>query len=655
MITLHRTLLGFFVFVLAGGAFIIGVLGQRGRLLSADITQNSLLPADSTYNAPVLSLRYFPVDGSGQYIDNSIAGGWAISLADMRARVDTTLAATLEARTNATRYHGYKDPAAVPSITYQTHEDKEFLVPIPVSTAFPKTGDKFKMFSDATIGVSDICNYVDNQGVKEVWIWMYHTANMSPIESNMAPKLGGIFGDYFYGYADISNSSRVDDLPRCNHTYTVYEYNYWRALSENLENHGHQIEAVLRNMDYTLFWFKWVSPYGQASPTVNRCGWTHSPPNTTAQYDWANTTQVLSDCEDWNPQRTGTVKTVDCTTWGGSGCANANTGFKVWWMQNIPGKGNGLTYNGEALRNWWDFFGDFDAALAKGNNLVVDVTSPTVSLTSPSTGVTVFGITSISARATDTHGVARTEFYADGALLGSVVTSYYSYDYSVNWDTTVFAHNSQHTLVAKAYDAAGNVGSSSPITVSVSDTSPPSVSLTNPLDGDTVSGTVALGALASDNDVVVRTEFYADGMLLGSATSTPYSVNWDTTVFAHNSQHTLVAKAYDAAGNVTSSQPITVTVKDIVPPTVAISSPQNGVILKQNATVTVSAVATDLSGVSAVEFFVNGNLLCRVSVSPYSCVWEVPRASGHVTYTIWAKAYDVAGNITAATISVIVK
>ena len=482
--------------------------------------------------------------------------------ADIRARVDTTLAATLEARTNATRYHGYKDPAAVPSITYQTHEDKEFLVPIPVSTAFPKTGDKFKMFSDATIGVSDICNYVDNQGVKEVWIWMYHTANMSPIESNMAPKLAGIFGDYFYGYADISNSSRVDDLPRCNHTYTVYEYNYWRALSENLENHGHQIEAVLRNMDYTLFWFKWVSPYGQASPTVNRCGWTHSPPNTTAQYDWANTTQVLSDCEDWNPQRTGTVKTVDCTTWGGSGCANANTGFKVWWMQNIPGKGNGLTYNGEALRNWWDFFGDFDAALAKGNNLVVDVTSPTVSLTSPSTGVTVFGITSISARATDTHGVARTEFYADGALLGSVVTSYYSYDYSVNWDTTVFAHNSQHTLVAKAYDAAGNV---------------------------------------------------------------------------------------------TSSQPITVTVKDIVPPTVAISSPQNGVILKQNATVTVSAVATDLSGVSAVEFFVNGNLLCRVSVSPYSCVWEVPRASGHVTYTIWAKAYDVAGNITAATISVIVK
>src|SRR3989338_2354224 len=85
MITLHRTLLGFFVFVLAGGAFIIGVLGQRGRLLSADITQNSLLPADSTYNAPVLSLRYFPVDGSGQYIDNSIAGGWAISLADIRA------------------------------------------------------------------------------------------------------------------------------------------------------------------------------------------------------------------------------------------------------------------------------------------------------------------------------------------------------------------------------------------------------------------------------------------------------------------------------------------------------------------------------------------------------------------------------------------
>lgn len=84
----------------------------------------------------------------------------------------------------------------------------------------------------------DVCDYVENQEVKEVWKWMYHTNAIAPIESNMS----GPFGD-------ISNSYRQDDLPMCGKTYTVYNYNYGRTVSEATENHMHQIEHILNYID----------------------------------------------------------------------------------------------------------------------------------------------------------------------------------------------------------------------------------------------------------------------------------------------------------------------------------------------------------------------------------------------------------------------
>jgi hypothetical protein len=38
-------------------------------------------------------------------------------------------------------------------------------------------------------------------------------------------------------------------------------------------------------------------------------------------------------------------------------------------MQNIPGKDNGLVYNGKQLKNWWDFIGNFDQAIQAGKSL----------------------------------------------------------------------------------------------------------------------------------------------------------------------------------------------------------------------------------------------------------------------------------------------
>ena len=96
-----------------------------------------------------------------------------------------------------------------------------------------------------------------------------------------------------------------------------------------------------------------------------------------------------------------------------------------------------------------------------------------------------------------------------------------------------------HTITATAYDAAGN---SSVATVSVTmptpaDTTKPSVSITAPGAGASVTGPVALAASASDNVGVSRVEFRVDGTLVLSDPTAPYAATWDATSAASGLPH----------------------------------------------------------------------------------------------------------------------
>src|SRR5207248_7976218 len=59
-----------------------------------------------------------------------------------------------------------------------------------------------------------------------------------------------------------------------------------------------------------------------------------------------------------------------------------------------------------------------------------------------------------------------------------------------------------------------------------------------------------------------KVEFYLDGALQVTDTTSPYSWSFNTTTAA-NGSHTLQSKAYDAAGNVGSSAAISVTVSNV--------------------------------------------------------------------------------------------
>ncbi|HEU4951031.1 MAG TPA: Ig-like domain-containing protein, partial [Holophagaceae bacterium] len=182
-----------------------------------------------------------------------------------------------------------------------------------------------------------------------------------------------------------------------------------------------------------------------------------------------------------------------------------------------------------------------------------DTTAPTATASESGTSGTI----TLSASASDNVGVTKVEFYIDGGLVGTDTTSPYSLSYN-----SANLSNGSHSLVAKAYDAAGNVGTSTTVSFSVSnstggDTTAPTVSASE----SGTSGTITLSASASDNVGVTKVEFYVDGALKGTDTSSPYSMSLDSTTLS-NASHSLVAKAYDAAGNVGTSTTVSFTVNN---------------------------------------------------------------------------------------------
>jgi len=252
-----------------------------------------------------------------------------------------------------------------------------------------------------------------------------------------------------------------------------------------------------------------------------------------------------------------------------------------------------------------------------------DNTPPAVSITAPQNGSTVSGTVTVSANASDNVGVAKVEFYLDNVLQATVTSSPYNWA----WNTSL-ASNGSHSIKATAYDAAGNNSSASvSLTVNnVADTTTPTVSISSPTNGATVSGTTAVSANASDNMGVTKVEFYLDGALNATITGTPYTWSWNTLQVS-NGSHTLTAKAYDAAGNIGTSSAVTVTVSNLV----------TGISLVQKAAnITSSARSLTTSLTSRVTA---GNLIV-VSVSG----WPNLPASTPVTDSL-GNTYSIAGTV----------
>jgi hypothetical protein len=315
----------------------------------------------SHFSVPVLVIQFFPTNGAN--VDIKQTGDWGEPLELTRQKVQRQTTEILNALQEGSRYRAFMNSNAIPCIQYRVVGSIEFLSPLPT---FSKRGHKTPMTDYRRIMEEvNIEDWVESKGVKEVWIWGYHGGKVDLWESNMASRFG-----------DVSNSDRdPKDLPVLKKTYTVYHYNYQRGTSEAVEDHIHQIEAVLNHVDgrdttaedrwpSLLFWGHFVGSDRTAKIVRPGCGWAHYPPNGERDYDWANPRFVETDMDDWKPDGSGKKNRINCERWDGNSLR-----WFIYWMQHLPGPANGLQFEGKPLNNWWIFIGDYDLAKEQGLRL----------------------------------------------------------------------------------------------------------------------------------------------------------------------------------------------------------------------------------------------------------------------------------------------
>ena len=191
-----------------------------------------------------------------------------------------------------------------------------------------------------------------------------------------------------------------------------------------------------------------------------------------------------------------------------------------------------------------------------------------------------------------------------------------------------------------------------PIEIPIDD--PPQVILTAPLDGvEVVEGAqVGLVAEAIDDVGVRRVDFVADGEVIGSDSTAPYTLAWRVPAGDGRTEITLTAVAYDNGPNQTIAEAVTlVRLDDEEPPEVVLTAPLVGARLIEGTRFTLSAVADDDVAVAQVEFFVDGVSVGVDTTPPYAVAYDLdPNAApeGPVDLPLRAVATDRAGNSTQA-------
>lgn len=145
-------------------------------------------------------------------------------------------------------------------------------------------------------------------------------------------------------------------------------------------------------------------------------------------------------------------------------------------------------------------------------------------------------------------GVASIRYTTDGSTPTSTHGTIYTGPFTISATTTV---------KYRAFDNVGNTEGVNTQVVQIDGTAP-TVSLISPTPGP-AAGTVSLTANASDDVAVDHVDFLVDGAVVGTVSSSPYTVAWDSRSVSDGT-HTITARAVDLAGNSASSSSVSVTV-----------------------------------------------------------------------------------------------
>jgi hypothetical protein len=256
---------------------------------------------------------------------------------------------------NASSFHKFSNSLAQNSI------DVETVAVYNHNTARPNPDGTWRSSYDQILAQDNICQQVLDQNIDQVWVW----ADPRTGYDTTPGQEYVISSKYFQDQSKIKNATYATPM-FCNgqKSFVFFEFDYSRTADLALHSFGHFLEGLLANIQSAdLFWKTFSGDPSMGTTRADKCGNVHYPPNGTADYDYSNTTNTTTSCEDWNPQLTGVKKTYNCTEWS---CTQE--GYLQWWMQNMPNIDNTLTYQSKNLPNWWDFTYDTDNTIKKYND-----------------------------------------------------------------------------------------------------------------------------------------------------------------------------------------------------------------------------------------------------------------------------------------------
>jgi hypothetical protein len=190
-------------------------------------------------------------------------------------------------------------------------------------------------------------------------------------------------------------------------------------------------------------------------------------------------------------------------------------------------------------------------------------TGPQITIRYPQSNQTISGNYEFIADVVDASTILAVSFTVDAQYNIPATKDSGNNTWRGRFDTTKLPNDVSHTFKVYAKATLENAVSSyffvnNIVTV---DTTPPIISITSPVSGAAYSrGLITVNANASDNVGVIRVELYVDGKYISNDTASPFSLNWNAKRATFGS-HTIVMKAFDAAGNSASSAPVTITIK----------------------------------------------------------------------------------------------
>ncbi len=275
----------------------------------------------------------------------------------------------------------------------------------------------------------------------------------------------------------------------------------------------------------------------------------------------------------------------------------------------------------------------------------VDVCAPGVGIYTTNRGGTYGSWSGTSFAAPVTAGVAALVLSANPGLTGEQAQDI------IKQSADDLGAIGPDSLYASGRVNAGKAVSLALGTGGTPDITPPTITITNPIDGAVATGTVSVNMSATDAFGVASVSLYLDGTRIALLSEAPFTYSWNTMTIP-NGFHVLRAMALDVAGNSSETQ-ISVDVQnlaDTVAPTVVITSPTEGSKVSANLTVTVNA--SDACGVVKVELWVDGKLQATDATTPWTFTVNTKKwLTG--SHSLVAKGYDEAGNVgTSVTVGV---